>query len=71
MKRYLVFADGEVIEGKAFGAAHATVGELVFTTGMGGYVETASSPKILRAKAPRADTWCGNGANTPPTSAVK
>lgn len=44
MKRYLVFADGEVIEGEAFGAAHATVGELVFTTGMGGYVETLTDP---------------------------
>ena len=44
MKRYLVFADGEVIEGEAFGAAHATVGELVFTTGMGGYVKTLTDP---------------------------
>ena len=44
MKRYLVFADGEVIVGEAFGAAHATVGELVFTTGMGGYVETLTDP---------------------------
>ena len=44
MKRYLVFADGEVIEGEAFGAAHAAVGELVFTTGMGGYVETLTDP---------------------------
>lgn len=92
MKRYLVFADGEVIEGEAFGAAHATVGELVFTTGMGGYVETLTDPSyagqiILQTfplignygiipedfedKSARADTWCGNGANTPPTSAVK
>ena len=44
MKRYLVFSDGEVIEGIAFGAAHAAVGELVFTTGMGGYIETLTDP---------------------------
>ena len=44
MKRYLVFADGEVIEGTAFGAAHAALGELVFTTGMGGYIETLTDP---------------------------
>ncbi len=44
MKRYLVFADGEVVEGIAFGASHAAVGELVFTTGMGGYIETLTDP---------------------------
>ena len=44
MKRYLIFADGEVLEGEAFGAAHAAVGELVFTTGMGGYLETLTDP---------------------------
>ncbi len=44
MKRYLIFADGEVLEGEAFGAAHAAVGELVFTTGMGGYIETLTDP---------------------------
>ena len=44
MKRYLVFADGEVVEGVAFGASHAATGELVFTTGMGGYIETLTDP---------------------------
>ena len=44
MKRYLVFADGEVMEGTAFGAACTAVGELVFTTGMGGYIETLTDP---------------------------
>lgn len=46
MKRYLIFADGEVLEGEAFGAAHAAVGELVFTTGMGGYLETLTDPSF-------------------------
>ena len=44
MKRYLVFADGEVIEGTAFGATSTALGELVFTTGMGGYIETLTDP---------------------------
>lgn len=40
MKRYLILEDGTVFEGKAFGADVPTVGELVFTTGMCGYIET-------------------------------
>lgn len=41
-KRYIQLATGEVFEGYAFGAETIddTVGELVFTTGMGGYLET-------------------------------
>ena len=37
-KRYLVLGNGEVFEGRAFGADCDTVGELVFTTGMCGYI---------------------------------
>lgn len=44
MKRYLILADSTVIEGTAFGAPADAVGELVFTTGMGGYIETLSDP---------------------------
>lgn len=40
MKRYLILEDGTVFEGKAFGADVPAVGELVFTTGMCGYIET-------------------------------
>lgn len=39
-KAYLVLSDGTVFEGRAFGAEAETVGELVFTTGMCGYIET-------------------------------
>ena len=39
-KAYLVLSDGTVFEGKAFGADLDAVGELVFTTGMCGYLET-------------------------------
>ena len=46
-RRYLVLANGEVFAGEAFGAPAApggTVGELVFTTGMNGYIETLTDP---------------------------
>ena len=43
-KRFLVLEDGSVFEGYAFGAETKTVGELVFTTGMCGYVETLTDP---------------------------
>lgn len=39
-KAYLLLSDGTVFEGKAFGARAQSVGELVFTTGMCGYLET-------------------------------
>lgn len=43
-KGYLVLQDGRVFEGVRFGAAADTVGELVFTTGMCGYIETLTDP---------------------------
>ena len=43
-KRYLVLDDGTVFEGRAFGADVPSTGELVFTTGMCGYVETLTDP---------------------------
>ena len=43
-KGYLILQDGQVVEGVRFGAETDTVGELVFTTGMCGYVETLTDP---------------------------
>ena len=43
-KAYIILQDGHVFEGKAFGADKSATGELVFTTGMGGYVETLTDP---------------------------
>ena len=43
-KGYLILQDGQVFEGVRFGAETDTVGELVFTTGMGGYIETLTDP---------------------------
>ena len=43
-KAYLVLADGRVFEGRRIGAAGDGVGELVFTTGVVGYLETLTDP---------------------------
>lgn len=40
----LVLDDGAEMEGTAFGAAEAVAGEVVFNTGMTGYVETLTDP---------------------------
>ena len=39
-KLYLVLENGKVFEGKPFGARGEATGEIVFTTGMTGYLET-------------------------------
>ena len=41
---YLVLGNGSVFEGKRIGYRADTVGELVFTTGMVGYLETLTDP---------------------------
>ncbi|MDR0913725.1 MAG: carbamoyl phosphate synthase small subunit [Oscillospiraceae bacterium] len=43
-KVYIILENGKVFEGKPFGAKHQTVGELVFTTAMTGYLETLTDP---------------------------
>ena len=43
-KAYLVLADGSVYEGVGIGAEASGLGELVFTTGMVGYLETLTDP---------------------------
>lgn len=45
-KVYLTLQNGRVFEGKRFGAKGDVVGELVFTTGMTGYIETLTIPVI-------------------------
>ena len=43
-KAYLMLADGQVFEGKSFGAKGSVIGEVVFTTGVTGYEETLTDP---------------------------
>ena len=47
MKAWLILADGTVFEGFSIGATGRTVGEVVFTTGMTGYVETLTDPSYF------------------------
>ena len=44
MKRYLILQDGTTYEGEAFGADVQSIGELVFNTGVVGYIETLTDP---------------------------
>ncbi len=46
-KAYLILEDGTTFEGEAFGAADSRIGELVFTTGMCGYLETLTDPSYF------------------------
>lgn len=46
-KACLVLANGTVFEGKGFGASGCVIGEAVFTTGMGGYLETLTDPSYF------------------------
>ena len=43
-KAYLILANGDVYAGESIGASGETVGEAVFTTGMGAYMETLTDP---------------------------
>ena len=41
---YLVLEDGTMYEGAGFGAATEVVSDVVFTTGMTGYLEALTDP---------------------------
>ena len=44
MKAYLILENGMVFCGEQFGAVKEEIGELVFTTGMGGFIGTLTDP---------------------------
>ena len=46
-KAYLVLSNGDVFEGIAIGADRDAIAELVFTTGMTGYLETLTDPSYV------------------------
>ena len=43
---FLVLEDGTVLEGESFGYEGSSFGEVVFTTGMGGYQEGLTDPSF-------------------------
>lgn len=59
-KAYLVLSDGTVYEGTGFGAEVSSVGELVFTTGMVGYIETLTDPSYAGQIALQTFPLIGN-----------
>ncbi|MCL2023924.1 MAG: carbamoyl phosphate synthase small subunit [Oscillospiraceae bacterium] len=45
-ERFLILQNGMVFKGQAFGARGDVTGEIVFTTGMTGYIETLTDPSF-------------------------
>ena len=61
----LVLEDGTVARGTAYGARGATLGEIVFSTGMTGYQETLTDPSYHRQIVVMTAPHVGNtGVNT-------
>lgn len=56
----IVLEDGSVFTGKRFGASYDAVGEIVFTTGMGGYIETLTDPSYYGQIAVQTFPLIGN-----------
>lgn len=65
-KAYLVLSDGTVYEGLRFGAASDGIGELVFTTGMCGYLETLTDPSYAGQIVMQTFPLIGNYGVIPP-----
>jgi len=57
---YLVLANGTVFEGQRIGAHLDRIGELVFTTGMEGYLETLTDPSYYGQIVTQAFPLIGN-----------
>ena len=65
-KGYLVLQDGQVFAGERFGAETDSVGELVFTTGMCGYLETLTDPSYAGQIVTQTFPLIGNYGVIPP-----
>ena len=63
---YLILQDGTVMQGKSFGAPRETVGEIVFTTGMTGYLETLTDPSYYGQIILQTFPLIGNYGVIPP-----
>ena len=65
-KAYVTLENGRVFEGLSFGAERETVGELVFTTGMTGYLETLTDPSYYGQIVTQTFPLIGNYGVIPP-----
>ena len=59
-KAWLVLETGEVYPGTAFGAPGESAGELIFNTGMSGYVEVLSDPSYTGQVVVMTNPHIGN-----------
>ena len=60
MNAYLILENGKVFKGKSFGYEKETSGELVFTTGAVGYIETLTDPAFAGQIVVQAFPLIGN-----------
>ncbi len=65
-KAYLVLENGTVFEGKSFGAEGEIIGEVVFTTGMTGYLETLTDKSYYGQIITQTFPLIGNYGVIPP-----
>jgi carbamoyl-phosphate synthase small subunit len=59
-KGYLLLENGQIFEGKTFGAMKEASGELVFTTNMTGYLETLTDPSYYGQMVVQTFPMIGN-----------
>ena len=64
-KVYLTLQNGKQFVGTRFGASGDVIGELVFTTGMTGYVETLTDPSYYGQIVTQTFPLIGNYGITP------
>ena len=65
-KAYLTLENGIIFEGMSFGAANDTTGEIVFTTGMTGYLETLTDQSYYGQIIMQTFPLIGNYGVIPP-----
>lgn len=70
-KVYVTLQNGKVFEGYSFGAEREVVGELVFTTGMTGYIETLTDPSYYGQIVTQTFPLIGNYGVIPADSESK
>ena len=70
-KAYLTLQNGKQFVGTRFGADGEVIGELVFTTGMTGYVETLTDPSYFGQIVTQTFPLIGNYGVTPDSESKK
>ena len=63
---YLILENGAVFKGESFGADGETTGEIVFNTGMTGYLETLTDPSYYGQIILQTFPLIGNYGVIPP-----